>query len=149
MILTYEQVQELNYKQCKAAVKQLNADYDLDLPLMKMTAEQFAQVDDIANTLLYLTDRIYVYEDPRVPSMDPNSDQADRALTQSQIIKQEKQAVVKKPQTRPSRSKAHLKFRILDKEYANIYEAAKKTGIKLQTLKAYASRKADRYGYVV
>jgi uncharacterized HAD superfamily protein len=36
----------------------------------------------------------------------------------------------------------------MDVIYPNVYEAAKKTGIKVQTLKTYVSRKPDKYAYI-
>jgi hypothetical protein len=35
-----------------------------------------------------------------------------------------------------------------DQLHENIHEAALKTGIKVQTLKTYVSRKPDRYAYI-
>jgi hypothetical protein len=36
----------------------LNKTYEMEKPLSQLTPEEFAQVDDIANTLLWLEDRI-------------------------------------------------------------------------------------------
>jgi hypothetical protein len=143
ILLTREQVELLNYDQCCRALKKLAKTYNLNKPLSEMTREEFLQVDDIANALLYLEDRIAVYEDPRITSMDP----------QAQTIPQPepKTTTEKKPREyspRPSRSKEHLKFRVLDKVYDNIHQAQLSTGITLRTLKVYASRKRDRYGYI-
>jgi len=55
MILTKEQVEELTTAQCEAAIKALDSKYNLD----KFWKPEYAdKVDDIANTLLYLEDRI-------------------------------------------------------------------------------------------
>jgi len=130
-ILNNEQVDALSYKECKTAMKLLLATYQIDTPFTKLSKEEWALTDDICNTLLYLEDRIKLFEDPRIPSMNPG------------------QPIVKPPPApRVKTGRPARKYRIGDKVYDNIHEAVMKTGIKLQTLKTYVSRHSDRYGYV-
>jgi len=70
MILTREQVEELDYQGCQTAIKQLARTYRLDRHLYEwMTPELWNDLDDIANTLLYLEDRIYQFEDVRYSTL--------------------------------------------------------------------------------
>jgi hypothetical protein len=55
MLLSKEQVAELTEEQCEKHLKLLAKTYALEKPI---TAELWPQVDDIANTLLWLEDRI-------------------------------------------------------------------------------------------
>jgi hypothetical protein len=130
--LSQEQVDALNYQECQAALKLLLATNDMEKPMAELTPEEWASCDAVCNTMLWLEDRIYRFEDVRVPSMDPG-----------QPIVRIKEA---KPKAKPG--KKPRQFRIQDTVYENIHEAALKTGIKLQTLKTYVSRKPDRYAYV-
>ena len=58
MTLTKEQVEAMTSEQCQKHLKLLDKTYEMDKPLIQLTPEEFAQVDDIANTLLWLEDRI-------------------------------------------------------------------------------------------
>jgi len=58
MTLTKEQVDAMTSDECEKHLKLLNKTYDMEKPLSQLTPEEFAQVDLIANTLLYLEDRI-------------------------------------------------------------------------------------------
>jgi hypothetical protein len=58
MILHKEQVDEMTSEQCSKHLKLLDKSFPMDKYLGLLTPEQFAQVDDVANTLLYLEDRI-------------------------------------------------------------------------------------------
>jgi hypothetical protein len=70
MILTREQVEELDYQGCQTALKKLARTYKLDKSVEEyMTPELWSQLDDIVNTLLYLEDRIYQFEDPRFTTL--------------------------------------------------------------------------------
>jgi hypothetical protein len=64
-ILTQEEVDLLDYKACKAALKALHKKYNLDLPLEEFDEDTWPLLDDIAHTLLWLEDRIAEYEDLR------------------------------------------------------------------------------------
>ena len=55
MFLTKEQVAEFTEEECQKHLKKLAKAYPLEKPI---TAELWPLVDDIANTLLYLEDRI-------------------------------------------------------------------------------------------
>jgi len=58
MILTKEQVDLMTSEQCQKHLKLLDKSFPMDKTLGLLTPELFAQVDSIANTLLYLEDRI-------------------------------------------------------------------------------------------
>jgi hypothetical protein len=58
MTLTKEQVDAMTSAECQKHLKLLDKTYPMDKPLGELTPELFEQVDDIANTLLYLEDRI-------------------------------------------------------------------------------------------
>ena len=58
MKLTKQQVEELELEQCHAQLKKLAGTYPLNTELAKLNAATLAIVDDIANSLLYLEDRI-------------------------------------------------------------------------------------------
>jgi hypothetical protein len=70
MILSQQQVDVLTYDECQAAVKKLARTYRLDRHLYEwMTPELWNDLDDIVNTLLYLEDRIYQFEDERYTTL--------------------------------------------------------------------------------
>ena len=71
VILTREEVEALDYKSCKAALKALNKTYNFEQPLEEFTEDIWPLLDDIAHTLLYLEDRIKEYEDLRLSSLQP------------------------------------------------------------------------------
>jgi hypothetical protein len=58
MILTKEHVDLLSAEQCQKHLKLLDKSFPMDKTLGLLSPEQFAQVDDIANTLLWLEERI-------------------------------------------------------------------------------------------
>jgi hypothetical protein len=58
MTLTKEQVDAMTAAECQKHLKLLDKTYPMDKSLGLLTPELFAQVDDVANTLLYLEDRI-------------------------------------------------------------------------------------------
>ena len=65
VILTQEEIGLLDYKSCQAALRALHKKYNLDKPLEEFAEDQWPLLNDIANTLLYLEDRILHYEDLR------------------------------------------------------------------------------------
>jgi hypothetical protein len=132
LFLNKEQVETLTYVECQAALNALAKKYDFDKPLSKSMKEIWPIVDDIANTILYLEDRMTRFEDPRIPSMDP------------------KIAIVrpKKPEGKSKTGRPARRFKINDVIYDNIHDAVKRTGIKLTTLKTYVSRHPHKYSYV-
>jgi hypothetical protein len=130
-LLTKEQVTELNYKECKAALKLLFKTYHMETPIAELSKEEWDLCDDIGNTLLWLEDRIKQFEDPRIPSMDPG-------------------AVIVKPPVEKVKKTGPVarRYRIGDTVYENIHVAALKTGVKVNTLRNYVGRNPDRYEYV-
>lgn len=129
-LLSKEQVDNLTYKECKAALKLLNKSHRMDTPWKDLTKEEKDMSDDVGNTLLWLEDRIRLFDDPRIPSMDPN------ALV---IVKKEPAVKSKRPPR---------KFMISGVLYESARDASLKTGIKLGTLQTYVRRKPDIYQYV-
>lgn len=131
LFLSKEQVEQFNYDECQRHLKTLSKTYNLNKPLHECFAEVWPVLDELVNTILYIEDRIQKFQDPRILSMNPDE----------KIVKPEP-----KPRIKPGRPARQ--YRIGDKVYLDIHDASKKTGIKLQTLKTYVSRKPDRYGYV-
>jgi hypothetical protein len=64
-ILTRDEVDLLDYKSCKAALKALHKAYNLDQPLREFGEDIWPLLDDIIHTFMYLEDRILNYEDLR------------------------------------------------------------------------------------
>jgi hypothetical protein len=58
MTLTKEQVDLMTAEQCQKHLKLLDKSFPMDKTLGLLTPEQFEQVDGVANTMLYLEDRI-------------------------------------------------------------------------------------------
>jgi hypothetical protein len=58
MILTHEQVELMTADECTKHLKLLDKSFPMDKPLSKLSPELFDQVDSIANTLLWLEERI-------------------------------------------------------------------------------------------
>jgi hypothetical protein len=58
MILNKEQVELMTAEECQKHLKLLEKTYPLDKSLSLLTPELFDQVDSIANTLLWLDERI-------------------------------------------------------------------------------------------
>ena len=71
VILTREEVEALDYKGCKAALKALHKAYNFEQPLEEFGEDIWPLLDDIAHTLLYLEDRIKEYDDLRISSLQP------------------------------------------------------------------------------
>jgi hypothetical protein len=74
IFLTKEQVNDLNYRECLQARRQLEQEFPFDTPVAELSPEQWANADPAANTLLWLEDRIDLYEDVRVSTMNPDDD---------------------------------------------------------------------------
>lgn len=62
LLLTRPQVEQLNYKQCQQALKDLTDRYSFTTPLKDCPKEEFKILDEIVNTSLWLEDRISQYE---------------------------------------------------------------------------------------
>jgi hypothetical protein len=129
MILEKEQIEQMTYDECRKAVKQLFKDHRMDTPWHSLTKEEHDLTDQVCNTLLWLQDRIGLFEDPRVSSMDPGAHE----LAKPKVEK-----------TGPKRRQ----FRIGDTVYQDVQTAALKTGVKVDTLRNYVGRKPDIYGYI-
>jgi hypothetical protein len=130
VFLTREQVEDLTYDQCQRALKRLNRAYNLNGAI---TRDNWPILDDIINTLLYLEDRIKRYEDPRIPSMDPES-----------------QIAVKSPDTAERRPTGprRRRFRVDDKVYESVNVASEQLGLAIHTLRCYVNRDPKKYGYL-
>ena len=127
-ILTKDQIELLTYTQSKAALKLLEKTYPIDKPITDIGKQYWDQCDDIANTLLWLEDRIREFEDPRMSTLDPKA-----------TVIEVKPKPVKKPQR---------KFSMNGVVYESVREAAKKAGIKETTLRNYVNRKPEVYFWV-
>jgi len=130
LFLTKKQVDELTYPECQTQIKLLNKTYNFNKPLKDCFDQVWPIMDPLVNTQLWLEDRIARFEDSRIPSMDPNTEIA-------------KPTALPRKTGRPAR-----KYRIVDKVYDNVNDAARQTGISVATLKAYVSRHPERYAYV-
>jgi hypothetical protein len=130
-IPTYEEIEQLTYKESKAALKSLTMTYSLDTEISKLTKEEWARCDDIANALLWLEDRINRFDDPRINSMNPAA----------QVI------VTKKPEEKKP-NQAGKFCNINGTIYESVREASRKSGIKESTLRSWIKRKPDLYFYV-
>jgi hypothetical protein len=75
--LTKEQVDLLDYKECKRQLKLLEQSYPFDTPIEQVDQIIWTYADDATNALLYLEDRIRLYEDPRISSMNPEEELED------------------------------------------------------------------------
>ena len=134
MILNKEQVDALTYEQCKSALEKLFETYDMEKPAITFTKEEWASCDDVCNTYLYLQDRITRFEDPRIPSMDPESDTARPPEPEPKVLKRAG------PKCR--------RFKAGDVVYASIHEASDQMGLKVHTLRNYVGRNPEKYGYL-
>ena len=134
-ILNSEQVDAMDYKQCKAALKLLLKTYDMEKPMSKLSKAEWDSCDAVCNTLLWLEDRIKLFEDPRIPSMDPGM----AIEAKPKIVKQVDPTKAKRPAKR---------FSMQGVVYESVREASAKTGIKMGTLQTYVSRKPDQYFYL-
>jgi len=56
--LTKDQVEQLSVADAKRVLKTFETEYMVDKPLSKLSPEISANINDIANTLLYLEDHI-------------------------------------------------------------------------------------------
>jgi hypothetical protein len=132
-VLTQDQIEQLDYQQCKDALKKLNKAHRLDVPVKDLSKEEWDRCDEVVNCLLWLEDRIRGFEDLRVLSLDPNA----------AVAKPEKKEVDPSKAKRPAR-----RFSMQGVIYDSVRAASEKTGIKLGTLQTYVSRKPDQYFYV-
>jgi hypothetical protein len=91
----------------------------------------------VCNTYLYLQDRIARFEDPRIPSMDPESDTIARPM-------------IPPPQTSsvPKQVRRRRKFRVDNVIYDSVMDASQRLGLKEHTLRNYVSRDPKKYGYL-
>ena len=131
LFLTKQQVENMDYDQCQAHMKKLKKAYQFERPLKEYASEISAIIDDLVNTILYIEDQIQRFEDPRITSMNPTP------------VYQPKP---NKPKIKPGRQARA--FRIGDKIYENMNDASKQTGIRAQTLRTYAVRNPERYGFI-
>ena len=129
LFLNKEQVEEFSYADCTAHMKLLSKAYNLNKPLKDCFVEVWPVLDQICDTLLYIEDRMARFEDPRIPSMDPEQE-------------------IVKPVLPVKLKRSERKFRALDVVYASIHAAALATGVKVHTLRNYVIRSPDRYAYI-
>lgn len=127
--LTKDQIEQLSYKQAQKLLKELKNEYDLATPLTE--ADFFQRVwpllDQITTTLLYLEEHIARFENPQFQTYSIEAG-----------VKQEPKAYV--PKGRPV--KPLRQFKTPQGIFNSIEEAARITGMKVETLNAYIYRKA-------
>ena len=118
--------------ECQSIIRQLDQAYQFSKTVSVYTDD----IDRVVNTLVLLEFRIKEIQNTAA-AIHANECKLGRAVPKPVV----------KPAPRP-RGKTPRKFRALDTEYESIFAAALATGIKIQTLKTYVSRKPDRYGYI-
>ena len=126
-ILTFEEVEALDLEACRRALNLLERTYRLNTAFSELSQEERDHADLVGNTLLYLEDRI---------------GQSGSITVASGVLSEN---LISKSSTRGPRRR---QFRIGTEIYLDIQTACLKTGIKLNTLKTYVSRKPEMYGYV-
>ena len=84
--------------------------------------------------LALFDDRIKRFEDPRIPSMDPESDTI---------------APLPAPETKaPKQVRKRRKFRVDNVIYESVFDASERLGLKEHTLRNYVTRDPKKYGYL-
>ena len=68
--LTRSEVDQLTYSECQQQMRFLTTEYNLDQPLLECWEEVWPVLNELTDMLLYLEDRISLFEDPRITSMD-------------------------------------------------------------------------------
>lgn len=69
ILLTREQVEQLNYKQCQKAFKNLNREYSITRPISECFDVVWPILDQLADTVNLLEERIWQYEHPSYTSL--------------------------------------------------------------------------------
>jgi hypothetical protein len=119
-------------EECESLIKKLDKEYKFSKTVTVYTDD----IDRVVNALVMLEFRL----------KEIQTSEAAMYANECKWGKRAPEPVIK-PLPKP-RGKAPRKFRALDTVYDSIFAAALATGIKLNTLKTYVSRKADRYGYI-
>ena len=118
--------------ECESLIKQLNQEYDFSKTVIIYTEG----IDLVVNALVMLEFRL----------KEILTSEAGVYANECKWAKREPEPVIKlEPR---ARGRAPRKFRASDTVYDSIFAAAKATGIKLNTLKTYVSRKPDKYQYI-
>jgi hypothetical protein len=130
MIYSTAEISAMTSQDCEQALVSLERDYPLDRAWNQLTAAEWLQVDAIADCLNDILDR------------------------QRQILQEQRAAENYRPPAaavpvRPVRPEPVIRqFRIDNEIFASIQAASEASGVKIETLKAYTSRKRDRYSYI-
>jgi hypothetical protein len=69
-LLSRTEVDALTYRECQQQLELLTTQYNLDQPLTECWQAVWPVLDELTDMLLYLSDRIALFEDPRITSMD-------------------------------------------------------------------------------
>jgi len=62
MFLTQEQASEMSLEDCQSHLKKLARNYKLEKPLLENWETLWPITDELANTILYLEDRVKAFE---------------------------------------------------------------------------------------
>ena len=138
LFLSRESVEELTYEQCQSALSALANAYDFDAHVSPLATGIWPVIDDVVDTLLYLEDRIKRFEDPRIPSMDPDSDTIVLPVTPPKPPKS----------TATKQVRRRRKFRVDNVIYDSVMDASERLGLKEHTLRNYVSRDPKKYGFL-
>jgi hypothetical protein len=135
LFFSREQVETLTYEECQSALTALDKKYKFNRPINPTMTDIWPLVDDIVNSLLYLEDRIKRFEDPRIPSMDPESDTITLPTAPPKS-------------TASKQIRKRRKFRVDNVIYESVFDASEKLGLKEHTLRNYVTRDPVKYGYL-
>jgi hypothetical protein len=138
LFFSREQVEELTYEECQSALAALDKKYKFNRPINPTMTDIWPLVDDIVNSLLYLEDRIKRFEDPRIFSMDPDSDTIVLPVTPPKPPKS----------AAPKQVRKRRRFHVGDVIYESVFDASEKLGLKEHTLRNYVTRDPKKYGYL-
>jgi hypothetical protein len=69
-LLTRTEVDELTYRECQQQLKLLTTEYNLDTPLLACWEVVWPVLNELADMILYLEDRIARYENLNIKSMN-------------------------------------------------------------------------------
>jgi hypothetical protein len=138
LFLSKESVETLTYEECQSALTALAKEYDFDQHVSPSLTGIWPVLDEVIDTLLYLEDRIKRFEDPRIPSMDPESDTIALPVIPPKPPKS----------TATKQVRRRRKFRVDNVIYDSVMDASQRLGLKEHTLRNYVTRDPKKYGFL-